>query len=80
MFSRQFVRIDTSGPDEEACLLFDERGALVAVLVRLSEQHSRELVGKWFLEHGFGAMETSEHPVFASIDDAETWAEAVRRP
>jgi hypothetical protein len=72
--SRQFVRVNTNGPDEEGCLLFDEYGALIAVLVRLSTQHATDVAGKWFVEHGFGALDYGEHPIFNSIDEAEMWA------
>jgi hypothetical protein len=71
-FSRQFVQVNTSGPDQEGCLLFDENGALVAIVVKLSGQHEVGTAGKWFLEHGFGSLEF-EHPTFDSVEDAETW-------
>ena len=48
-FTQQFVRVNTGGPDEEGCLLFDNDDTLVAVLVRLSDQHDPEYAGKWLL-------------------------------
>ncbi len=65
------VRVDTQGEDEEGCLVFsDDR--LVAVLVRLSGQHGA-LAGRWHLEHGFGTLDSPEHPSFASLDAARGW-------
>ncbi len=65
------VRVDTQGEDEEGCLVFgDDR--LVAVLVRLSDQHGA-LAGRWHLEHGFGALDGPEHPSFASLEAARGW-------
>src|SRR3954467_3012921 len=65
------VRVNTNGPDQEGCLLFDRNGALIGVLVRLSAQHDPEHAGKWFLEHGFGLLDGYEHPLFDTIEDAE---------
>jgi hypothetical protein len=70
------VQVNTSGPDEEGCLLFDKNGALVAVLVKLTGQHEDEVVGKWFLEHGFGILDNFGHPIFDSIEDAEAWVKS----
>ncbi|MGQ7792834.1 hypothetical protein ACUN0C_10535 [Faunimonas sp. B44] len=67
------VRIETGSPDEDGRLVFaDDR--LVAILVRLSDQH--EAAGKWFLEAAFGPAETGDHPVFADLDAASTWLAA----
>ncbi len=64
------VRIETGSPDEDGRLVFaDDR--LVAVLVRLSDQH--EEAGKWFLEAAFGRAESGDHPVFADLEDASGW-------
>ena len=49
-------------------------GVLVAVLTRLSEQHEGT-AGMWFLEHGFGYMEGSSHPIFSDLLEAERWIE-----
>ena len=67
------VKVDTGGPDQEGCLLFDGGGSLIAVLVRLSGQHEEGLSGKWFFEHGFGRLDNREHPIFDSIEEAEQW-------
>lgn len=75
--TRQSVRVDTGGPDEEGCLVFDN-GRLIAVLVRLSSEHDQMLDRKWFLEHGFGELDTSEHPVFDDLGAAEGWIAARR--
>ena len=45
---------------------------LVAVLVRLSEEHGRK-AGRWYLEHGFGKLDGLAHPVFADLDEARDW-------
>ena len=64
------VRV-AAGNDEEGCLVFsDDR--LLAVLVRLSDQHG-ELAGHWFLEAGFGEIDMLEHPTFADLSAALEW-------
>ena len=65
------VRVDTQGEDEEGCLVFSDN-RLVAVLVRLSGQHGA-LAGRWHLEHGFGMLDSPEHPSFANLDAARGW-------
>jgi hypothetical protein len=65
------VRVATGSDDEEGLLVF-AREHLVAVLVRLSEQHD-DHGGWWFLEAGFQLVDRSEQPVFATLDDAEQW-------
>ena len=72
-FTQKFVRVNTGGPDEEGCLLFDNDETLVAVLVRLSDQHDPEYAGKWFFEHGFGIRNYHGHPLFNDIVEAENW-------
>jgi len=72
-FTRQFVKVDTGGPDKEGCLLFDSDDALVAVLVRLTNQHDSEYAGKWFFEYGFGIRTHHGHPLFNGIVEAENW-------
>jgi hypothetical protein len=69
----QPVRVATGGPDEEGCLVFAE-GRLVAVLVRLSDEHG-ERAGHWFFEVGFGRLDGPAHPSFAAIEDAQEWLE-----
>ena len=78
--TRQPVRIDTAGPDEEGCLFFHD-ARLVAVFVRLSEQHVSDIAGMWFLEHGFGPLDNLQHPIFDDLGAAEEWVTAmVRKP
>ncbi len=67
----QSVRVG-NGFDEEGLLVFDTDQRLVAVLVRLSEQHEHQ-VGHWFLEVGFGPVDGPNHPAFASLDEAQDW-------
>ena len=69
--TRQSVRLNTGGPDEEGCLVFVD-GKLVAVLVRLSTEHG-DAAGRWFLEHGFGPLDTPEQPLFEDLGAAERW-------
>ncbi|WP_426954149.1 hypothetical protein [Muricoccus radiodurans] len=66
----QPVLVATSTPDKEGQLVFIE-GELAAVLVRLSEQH--EAAGQWFLEHGFGQLDSPTHPTFHDLQAAERW-------
>ena len=67
----QPVRVDTGSADQQGCLVFvDDR--LVAVLVRLSEQHD-DKAGRWFLEHGFGRLDGPAHPTFDDIGTAQAW-------
>jgi hypothetical protein len=76
----QPVMVDT-GEEGEGCLVFAE-GWLVAVLVRLSDNHE-DAAGRWFLEKGFGRLDRPNPPVFADLPQAEQWIEArleIRRP
>jgi hypothetical protein len=65
------VRVATGADDEEGRLVF-AGGRLVAVLVRLSEQHE-ELAGRWFFEAGFGRLDGPLHPAFRDLPEAEAW-------
>lgn len=67
----QPVRVATDSEDTDGLLVFS-RGDLVAVLVRLSENHSQD-TGKWFLEAGFGRIYRSQPPVFYNLDHAQEW-------
>ena len=67
----QPVQVATGSEDQESQLVFHE-GFLVAVLVRLSEQHEDD-AGKWFLEAGFGRVDDLNAPLFADLDSAQTW-------
>jgi len=67
----QPVQIATGSDDTESQLVFAD-GFLVAVLVRLSEQHGAN-AGKWFLEAGFGRVDELRSPMFAHLDEAQAW-------
>ncbi len=69
----QSVRVG-NGFDEEGLLVFDTDQRPLAVLVRLSEQHE-ESAGRWFLEVGFGSIDSPNHPTFADLDEAQDWIE-----
>ena len=70
----QPVRVATGSDDQESQLVFAD-GFLAAVLVRLSEHHDED-AGKWFLEAGFGRVDSYRAPVFADLDAAQAWIEA----
>lgn len=70
-----------SGEEGDGCLVYLD-GWLVAVLVRLSDNHA-ELAGAWFLEKGFGVLDGPEPPVFQTLEIAQAWVVerlAARRP
>jgi hypothetical protein len=69
----QPVQVATGSDDAESQLVFAD-GFLVAVLVRLSEQHEDD-AGKWFVEAGFGRVDDLNAPLFASLDKAQGWIE-----
>lgn len=71
--SLQPVQVATGSDDAESQLVFAD-GFLVAVLVRLSEQHEDD-AGKWFLEAGFGRVDDLNAPLFADVDEAQGWIE-----
>ncbi|KQQ13696.1 hypothetical protein ASF56_24465 [Methylobacterium sp. Leaf122] len=67
----QPVQVATGSDDQESQLVFHE-GFLVAVLVRLSDEHGAD-IGKWFLETGFGRVDDPNPPIFADLDEAQAW-------
>ena len=67
----QPVRVAT-GSDEDGMLVFDTEHRLLAVFTHLSDAH-QDLSGFWFLEAGFGAVETQHHPTFADLQAAQAW-------
>ncbi|MCJ2049383.1 hypothetical protein [Methylobacterium sp. J-070] len=69
----QPVQVATGSYDVDGQLVFAD-GLLVAVLVRLSDDHN-DLAGMWFLEAGFGRVVTTELALFADIDKAQSWIE-----
>ncbi|TNC05219.1 hypothetical protein FF100_36015 [Methylobacterium terricola] len=70
-FHLQPVPIATGSDDTESRLVFAD-GFLVAVLVRLSEDHGAE-AGQWFLEAGFGRVDDPREHKFADLDEAQAW-------
>jgi hypothetical protein len=67
----QPVRVKTGSSDTEGQLVFSD-GLLVAVLVRLSEDHEED-AGMWFLEAGFDGAAERSHPSFADLDEVQAW-------
>jgi hypothetical protein len=68
----QPVRV-ANGHDEEGVLVFAQ-DRLLAVLVQLSDEHEEpEIVGRWFLETGFGRLDGPDHPTFPDLEAAQTW-------
>ena len=68
----QPIPVMTGSQDQDGRLVL-AGGQLVAVLVRLSDEMHGEARGRWFLETGFGRCDGVEHPVFESLDEAQTW-------
>lgn len=76
----QPVMVDT-GEEGEGCLVF-AGGWLVAVLVRLSDNHA-DTEGFWFLEKGFGRLDCPDPPSFSDLATAQQWIREhleIRRP
>lgn len=69
----QPVQIATGSDDTESRLVFAD-GFLVAVLVRLSDEHEDE-AGRWFLEAAFGRVADPNPPTFADMSEAQEWIE-----
>ncbi|MCJ2093090.1 hypothetical protein MKK67_11350 [Methylobacterium sp. J-072] len=69
----QPVQIATGSYDVDGQLVFAD-GFLTAVLVKLSGYHD-DMAGMWFLEAGFGWVDTPTRPTFADLDAAQTWIE-----
>ena len=67
----QPVQIAAGGNDTVSQLVFRE-GFLVAVLVQLSDDHG-DGAGGWFLEAGFGRLDTACPPTFSDLDAAQAW-------
>jgi hypothetical protein len=67
------VHVATGSQDTESRLVFAD-GFLVAVLVQLSDVHE-DADGMWFLEAGFGRVDTVTPPTFADLDEAQAWIE-----
>ena len=69
----QPVHVATGSHDTESQLVFAD-DFLVAVLVQLSDDHE-DAAGMWFLEAGFGPVDTAIPPTFADLDVAQSWIE-----
>ncbi len=69
--SLQPVRVGT-GFDEDGLLVFTKDQRLVAVLTHLSDEYDGAS-GQWYLEAGFGPLETRSPPTFANLDEAQDW-------
>ena len=69
----QPVQVATGSYDTEGQLVF-AGGFLAAVLVKLSEFHEG-MAGMWFLEAGFGRVDTPTRPTFSDLDEAQNWIE-----
>ena len=67
----QPVRIATGSRDEEGQLVFADN-RLVAVLVRLSDEHGDD-ADMWFLEAGFGRVDHPHPPKFVDLEEAQAW-------
>lgn len=67
------VQVAVGSDGTESQLVFHD-GFLVAVLVRLSDEHEAD-AGKWFLEAGFGRIDHLRPPTFLDLDDAQAWME-----
>ena len=65
------VLVGTGTADEDGRLVF-HGGKMVAVLVRLSDEHE-DMAGQWFLEHGFGPLDDTWYPTFDGLDPACVW-------
>ncbi|WP_375410785.1 hypothetical protein [uncultured Methylobacterium sp.] len=65
------VKVATGSNDTESQLVFHD-DFLIAVLVRLSDDHEAD-AGKWFLEAGFGRVDSLRSPTFADLDEARAW-------
>ncbi len=67
----QPVKVGTGSADQEGQLVF-VGDFLVAVLVRLSDQHESR-AGTWYLEAAFGRAEDRMAPLFADLSEAQYW-------
>ncbi|MFE1601750.1 hypothetical protein [Methylobacterium sp. ID0610] len=68
----QPARIATGTGSEDGLLLFAD-GLLVAVVSQLRHSVGDELIGRWFLEAGFGPCAYRAPEVFDTAEDAKQW-------
>ncbi len=71
VLTTQPIRVATSRAGDEGCLVLAD-DVLVALLVLLSDEYGEE-AGRWYLESGYGPVESIAHPTFASIAEAKSW-------
>ncbi|MGU3591205.1 hypothetical protein [Methylobacterium brachiatum] len=64
------MQVATGSYDIDGQLAFAD-DLLAAVLVKLSGYHE-DMAGMWFLEAGFGWIDTLNRPTFADLDAAQT--------
>lgn len=67
----QPVQVAAGSKDQESRLVFHD-GFLVAILIRLSEEHESD-AGRWFLEAGFGQVDRVRSAPFTDLDEAQAW-------
>jgi hypothetical protein len=67
----QPVQVATGSADTESRLVFHD-GFLVAVLIRLSGEHEDD-AGRWFLEAGFGQVDSVRAATFSDLNEAQAW-------
>jgi hypothetical protein len=67
------ILVATGEEGEGRLAIYD--GRLVAVLVCLSVEHG-EAAGQWFLEKGFGPLDSPIHVSFPDLATAEAWLTA----
>jgi hypothetical protein len=69
----QPIQVDTGSADEDGQLVL-ANGKLVAILVRLSDEHEQaEFRGAWFVEASFGSWTGCAGKMFSTLEDAEAW-------
>ena len=67
----QPVQVATGSDDQDSRLDFHD-GFLVAILIRLSDEHESD-AGRWFLEAGFGRVDRVRSATFADLEEAQAW-------
>src|SRR5215213_2098354 len=66
------IRVETGTPEEDGRLVL-VNGKLVAVVVRLSDDHLMpDVQGKWFVEAGFGPL-LEKYAIFPTFEAVEAW-------
>jgi hypothetical protein len=65
------IQVATGCEDQEGRLVYKD-GLLAAVLVCLSDLHGTD-AGKWHLEAMFEPIRSASAPIFADLDEAQTW-------